>query len=153
MFLNDFSKKLKPEEPSIWNEKVSKTSNDVHAFKRNKKKKGETCANCSCRNASSVDAALVMLSAAYHFTRANRAAVIKGKVEDEYHDVKIDEDESDDDIAATDNYEAGVCTPRLWWFEKEATDEEESSAKTEIAAVGSSRPTVFKPVDWTKCLK
>ena len=97
----------------------------------------------------------------------HRAAVIKGKVEDEYHDVKIDEVESDDDIAATDKYEAGVSTPRLWWFEQkntpvddfteniveeEGTDKFESSAKTEIA-VGLSRATAFKPVDWTKCLK
>ena len=38
LFLKCFSKKLKPEEPSIWKEKVYKTSDDVHAFKRNKKK-------------------------------------------------------------------------------------------------------------------
>ena len=39
LFLKDFSKKLKPKEPSIWKEKVAKTSVDVHASQRNKKTK------------------------------------------------------------------------------------------------------------------
>ena len=167
LFLKDFSKKLKPEEPSIWKEKVYKTSDDVHAFKRNKKKK-ESCVNCSCMKASSIDAALLMLSAAYNFVKANRTSLNKVKRDTaEYLDVEIDADESDDDIVATDEHNVGVNTPRLWWFErketpvndvaeyiteKEASDEDKGSAKTEIA-VGPSKPTVFKPVDWTKCIK
>ena len=167
-FLRCFSMNLKPEEPSIWNEKVSKTSDDVHAFKRNKKKKVESCVNCSCMKASSIDAALLMLSAAYNFVKANRASLNKVKRDNaEYLDVEIDDDESGDDIVATDEHEAGVSIPRLWWFErketpvndvaentteKEASDEDNGFAKTEIA-VGSSRPTVFKPVDWTKYIK
>ena len=167
LFLKCFSKKLKPEEPSIWKEKVYKTSDDVHAFKRNKKKK-ESCVNCSCMKASSIDAALLMLSAAYNFVKANRASLNKVKRDTaEYLDVEIDDDESGDDIVATDEHEVGVSIPRLWWFErketpvndvaeniaeKEAPDKDKGSAKTEIA-VGPSKPTVFKPVDWTKCIK
>ena len=37
--------------------------------------------------------------------------------------------------------------------EKEASDEDKGSAKSKIIAVSPSIPTVFKPVDWTKCLK
>ena len=39
---------------------------------------------------SRIDAALLMLSAAYH--RTNRVALTKGEVEDGYRDVKIVED-------------------------------------------------------------
>ena len=48
LFLRDFEKKLKPTEPSIWKEKVSKTSDDVHASKRNKKK-AQICTICSAK--------------------------------------------------------------------------------------------------------
>ena len=35
---------------------------------------------------------------------------------------------------------------------KEETDDDESSVMKEIA-IRSSKPTVFNPVDWSKCLK
>ena len=128
LFLKDFSKKLKPEEPSIWMEKISKTSDDVHAFKRNKKMKAQVCVNCSAHYVGG------------HFVRANKAALNnvegnevllnneankesldnndmavedkvdekksrtlneKKEVEAEYYDVKIGGNESGDDIVAT----------------------------------------------------
>ena len=62
--------KLKPEVPSTWKGKVDKTSYDVHELKINKKKIGETCVNCSGRNVSRIDAALLlMLSAAITWYR------------------------------------------------------------------------------------
>ena len=109
-----------------------------------------------------------MLSAAYNFVKANRASLNKVNRNDaEYHEVEIDDNESGDDIVVTDEHEAGVSIPSLWWFEQkntplddftenileeEGTDKFKSSAKTEIA-VCLSRATVFKPVDWTKCIK
>ena len=68
LFLKEYSKKLKPTEPSIWKEKVAKTSVDVHAFKRNKKIKANFCENCSMKNEVGIDAYLIMIYAAYHFT-------------------------------------------------------------------------------------
>ena len=137
LFLKDFSKKLKPEEPSIWMEKISKTSGDVHAFKRNKKMKAQVCVNCSAHYVGG------------HFVRANKAAlnnvegnevllnneankesldnndmaVVEDKVDDkksrtlnekkeveaEYYDVEIDGNESGDDIVATAQRES-----RFW---------------------------------------
>ena len=49
------------------------------------------------KNVLSIDAAPLMLSATYHFVKANRAAFVKGNIA-EYHDVEIDEVESGDDI-------------------------------------------------------
>ena len=49
--------------------KVDKTSYNVHELKINKKKIGETCVNCSGRNVSRIDAALLMLSAAITWYR------------------------------------------------------------------------------------
>ena len=136
LFLKDFSKKLKPEEPSIWMEKISKTSGDVHAFKRNKKMKAQVCVNCSAHYVGG------------HFVRANKAALnnvegnevllnneankesldnndmaVEDKVDDkksrtfnekkeveaEYYDVEIDGNESGDDIVATAQRES-----RFW---------------------------------------
>ena len=115
LFLRDFSKKLKPEEPSIWKEKVAKTSDDVHTSKRNKKK-AQICAICSAKFDGSVGASLPSLSAAYHVVRADKAALNKvekvneenlddksksAEVEAEHYDVVIDEEVSGDDIVAT----------------------------------------------------
>ena len=55
LFLKDFSKILKPKEPSIWKEKVAKTSVDVHAS-RSKKIKAKHCENCSIKNEDGIDA-------------------------------------------------------------------------------------------------
>merc|ERR1712098_748839 len=101
-FLKEFSKKLKPKEPSIWKEKVAKTSIDVHAFKRIKMIKANVCESCSMKNEVGIDAHLLMIYAAYHFTKANRAALSKLKrKEAEYQDVEIDEGESGVDNTAT----------------------------------------------------
>ena len=109
-------------------EKISKTSGDVHAFKRNKKMKAQVCVNCSAQYVGG------------HFVRANKAALNnvegnevllnneankesldnndmavedkvdekksrtlneKKEVEAEYYDVKIGGNESGDDIVAT----------------------------------------------------
>ena len=234
LFLKDFSKKLKPEEPSIWMEKITKTSDDVHAFKRNKKMKAQVCVNCSAHYVGG------------HFIRANNAALnnvegnevllnneakkesldnndmavedkvdnkksstfFKGtlnekkEVEAEYYDVKIGGNESGDDIVATarkeskfwqriiqflykklvtnpipankveELFEAISCEASSRGFKKgyvmmnakkaegvyAADDENDKSTaatvtiKEEVAA-SSSKPSVFKPVDWTKCLK
>ena len=218
LFLKNFAKKLKSEEPSIWNEKVSKTSDDVYASKRNKKKV-QLCASCSAKFVGSNGASLPSLPAAHHFARAKKTALhrvekakeenldekaVSAEVEAEYHDVEINE-ESRDDIAAiaqkenqlaefwvngsTNSVSADQAEELLLAISREAYSrvskksyvvmkaeevtadddenvksaaaaamaskeetDDEASAKTEIA-VGSSRPTVFKPVDWTKCLK
>ena len=64
--------------------------------------KAKTCASCSCRNASSIDTGLLMLSAAYNFVRANAAYLNKVKTnENDYYDVKIDEEKSGDNIVAS----------------------------------------------------
>ena len=136
LFLKDFSKKLKPEEPSIWMEKIAKTSDDVHAFKRKEKMKAQVCVNCSAHYVGG------------HFVRANTAALnnvegnevllnneankesldnndmaVEDKVDDkksrtlnekkeveaEYYDVEIDGNESGDDIVATAQRES-----RFW---------------------------------------
>ena len=219
LFLKDFSNKLKPEEPSIWKEKVSKTSDDVHASKRYKKK-AQICASCSAKLDGSVGVFLPSLSAAHHFVRANKAALKVEKVneenldekalpievEAEYHDIEIDEQESGDDIIAkaqrksqlAEFWENGSTYPvpvdqseelllaisreassrvskkgyvvmkaeevtaaddekdksaaAAAMTSKEETNDDESSAMKEIV-FRSSKPTVFKPVDWSKCLK
>ena len=218
LFLKNFSKKLKPKEPSIWKEKVSKTSDDVHASKRYKKK-AQICASCSAKLDGSVGAFLPSLSAAHHFVRANKAALKVEKVneenldekalpievEAEHHDIEIDEQESGDDIIAkaqrksqlAEFWENGSTNPvpadqseelllaisreassrvskkgyvvmkaeevtaaddendksaAAAMTSKEETNDDESSAMKEIV-FRSSKPTVFKPVDWSKCLK
>ena len=93
LFLKEFSKKLKAEEPSIWNEKVSKTSDDVHTSKRNKKK-AQVCTSCSAKFHSSIGASLLSLSAAYHFIRTNGTAL--NKVE------KVNEENLDDKAMAAE---------------------------------------------------
>ena len=219
LFLRDFSKKLKPTEPSIWKEKVSKTSDDVHAYKRNKKK-AQICAICSAKFDGSVGASLPSLSAANHFVRANKTALIKDEkvnnenldenampveVEAEHFDVKIDKNDSGDEVVAiaqkesrlAEFLEIGATNPvpadqveelllaisreasyrvskksyvvmkaeeatadddendksaAAAMASKEETDDDESSVMREIA-IRSSKPTVFNPVDWSKCLK
>ena len=158
-FLKEFSLKLRPEEPSIWKEKVSKTSDDIHAFKRKKKMKVQICDSCLAKNAGSLGASLISLSAAYHFVRANRGALKKGEAEDEYLDVEIDGVEGGSvpldsrEYFFSENVGGRTAATAEHEAEDGATDEDESSAKNEIA-VGSSIPSprVFKPVDWTKCL-
>ena len=221
LFLKDFANNLKPEEPSIWNAKVSKTSDDVYASKRNKKKV-HVCASCSAKFIVSNGASLPSLSAAHHFVRANKAALnevekvneetlddksMSAEVGAEHYDVVIDEEVSGNDIVATaresrlaEFWEYGSTNPvpadqaeeLLKAISREAsshefkkgyvminakkageviaeddendkaaaaakaskkeTNDDESSAMKEIV-FRSSKPTVFKPVDWSKCLK
>ena len=222
LFLKDFANNLKPEEPSIWNAKVSKTSDDVYASKRNKRKV-HVCASCSAKFIVSNGESLPSLSAAHHFVRANKAALnevekvneknldaksMSAEVEAKHYDVVIDEEVSGDDIVATAQRESRLA--EFWEYgstnpvpadqaeellkvisreasshefkkgyvminakkageliaaddenvkaataamaSKEETYDDESSAMKEIV-FKSSKPTVFKPVDWSKCLK
>ena len=210
LFLKDFANNLKPEEPSIWNAKVSKTSDDVYASKRNKKKV-HVCASCSTKFIVSNGESLPSLSAAHHFVRANKAALnevekvneknldaksMSAEVEAEHYDVVIDEEVSGDDIVATAQRESRLA--EFWEYgstnpvpadqaeellkvisreasshefkkgymmmnemkadERTADDENDESTAAvtttkEVITASSSKLRLFKPVDWSKCLK
>ena len=76
-FLRDFEEKLKSEEPLIRKLKVSKTSDDVFAFKRIKRLKPQSRVCYFAHSEAGIDAFLPSLSAVFHFARANTAAQVK----------------------------------------------------------------------------
>ena len=75
LFLDQFSMKLKPKETSIWPEKLTKTSNDVHTYLKDAKNVCKTyviaqpCFECS----NKPDSLLFMLSAVLHLVRTDKA--------------------------------------------------------------------------------
>ena len=99
LFLKDFLKKLKPEEPSIWKEKVSKTSDDVYAAKRNKKEKPKSYVNHSAQYMGGYVSALPSLSAVNHFARANKAALNKVEGNEVPRNNEVIEESLDKDMA------------------------------------------------------
>ena len=74
-YLKQFSSKLKPKEPSIWSEKLTKTSNDVFTYLKDAKNVGKTfvidqpCFECS----NKLDSLLFMMSAVLHLVRTDQA--------------------------------------------------------------------------------
>ena len=74
-YLKQFSSKLKPKETSIWLEKLTKTSNDVHTYLKDAKNVCKTyviaqpCFECS----NKLDSLLFMLSAVLHLVRTDQA--------------------------------------------------------------------------------
>ena len=74
-YLKQFSSKLKPKETSIWSEKLTKTSNDVHTYLKDVKNVCKTyviaqpCFECS----NKLDSLLFMLSAVLHLVRTDQA--------------------------------------------------------------------------------
>ena len=74
-YLKQFSSKLKPKEPFIWSEKLTKTSNDVFTYLKDAKNVGKTfvidqpCFECS----NKLDSLLFMMSAVLHLVRTDQA--------------------------------------------------------------------------------
>ena len=74
-YLKQFSSNLKPKEPSIWSEKLTKTSNDVFTYLKDAKNVGKTfviaqpCFECS----NKLDSLLFMMSAVLHLVRTDQA--------------------------------------------------------------------------------
>ena len=74
-YLKQFSSKLKPKEPSIWSDKLTRTSNDVHTYLKDSKNVCNTyviaqpCFGCSDK----LDSLLFMLSAILHLVRTDQA--------------------------------------------------------------------------------
>ena len=75
LYLKQFSSKLKPKEPYIWSEKLTKTSDDVFTYLKDSKNVGKTfviaqpCCDCS----NKLDSLLFMLSAVLHLVRTDQA--------------------------------------------------------------------------------